>query len=154
MKSPGYQAATAGGPRRSRNALAGFTLTEAVIAVVLTGVSLSTVFTLSLQALNYVDATREATAATLAVQERIEQLRSTPSWRDLLDDALSLLGVVYAVSAAGHPVENERPVGLRRVDPACALEICLDLRERWHNRCYQAWGNVTEMEFGLERVCT
>lgn len=71
---------------RSRLEQAGFTLAEAVIAVAISAICLGGVMVLNAQQLKLVRNTRQANAVSMALEDRVEQLRLT-AWANLTDTA-------------------------------------------------------------------
>jgi type II secretory pathway pseudopilin PulG len=64
-------------------ATAGFTLVESVVALGIAGASLAAVMMVNSQQLRLVKSTRETNAASLCLEDRIEQLRIVSNWDEL-----------------------------------------------------------------------
>ena len=62
---------------------AGFTLVESVVALGIAGASLAAVMMVNSQQLKLVKSTRETNAASLCLEDRIEQLRIVSNWDTL-----------------------------------------------------------------------
>lgn len=71
---------------RSRGRQCGFTLAEAIIAVAISAITLGGVMVLNAQQLKLVRSTRQSNAVSMALQDRVEQLRLT-AWANLTNTA-------------------------------------------------------------------
>jgi len=81
---------------RAKN-VGGFTLTEVIVAVVITAISLGGIYAASTQCLKQIWSAREASRAALAADYEIENLSTTP-WSNI-----TACGSSYTMSVSNNP---------------------------------------------------
>lgn len=91
--------------KRLRTGGAGFTLAEAVITVMVSAISLASVMVLNAQQLRLVRSTKESNGASLALQNRVEQMR-VASWNNLTNGSYLTGSLLSSLPAGASNLAN------------------------------------------------
>ena len=103
----------------------GWTLTEAIVALALLGVGLSGIFVANSRVMTQIRSIKQTTAATQALQERVDQVRRA-TWNELTSSAYLQSSILNTPSTAGSALPNlveEVDIGAYPPPPDSRLRI-------------------------------
>lgn len=110
-----------------RRRVSGFSLAETIVSVAVAAITLTGIMMLNSQALKMVWASRQTNAATLCLQERIEQLRIA-NWRQITDSNYLQTNFFATVPMSAAPLDQmKETISVTAYpDPTVAGAICVE----------------------------
>ena len=91
--------------KRSLGGAAGFTIAEAIVSTAVVMIGMAAVMVLNSAHLRFVKSTRQSNAATLALQERVEQMR-LGNWRNMTNATFLRDNVLTTAPKSAAPLDR------------------------------------------------